>query len=130
MEVNNYKDVNKQNKNRKLLKHFVIISICIAYIFLTDALNIGCPFRWLTGIPCPACGITRAYLSFCSLDFRGAFLNHPLFWLLPVLVFIGIHKDTNMLKFLNEKTTRIILISGAILFIAVYFIRLFNGYFL
>lgn len=126
MEESNNKDVSKQNKI--ILKHFVIISICIAYIFLIDALNIGCPFRWVTGIPCPACGITRAYVSFFSLDFKGAFLHHPLFWLLPILVFIGVHKDTDMLKFSNKKVEHIIIILGAIFFIVVYFIRLFNGY--
>ena len=123
-EIKSFKT--KNNKSKIILKHFVIILICTAYIFVIDTLNIGCPFRWLTGIPCPTCGITRAYVSFFSLDFKGAFLNHPLFWLLPILLFIGIHKDTNMLKFLSKKTKLLILIAGAVLFIVVYFIRLFS----
>jgi len=118
----------KGTTKKIIFKHIIILLTCTAYILIINALNIGCPFRWVTGIPCPACGTTRAYVSFFNLDFKGAFLHHPLFWLLPILLFIGIHKDTRMLKFLSTKTKQIILILGAVLFITVYFIRLFNGW--
>ncbi len=39
---------------------------------------IGCPFRWLTGWPCPTCGATRAALALAEFDFAGALLRYPL----------------------------------------------------
>ncbi len=44
-----------------------------------------CLFRRLTGIPCPCCGMSRAWIAALRLDFRGAFSFHPVFWSLPVL---------------------------------------------
>ena len=46
-----------------------------------------CPLYEIFGVPCPTCGMTRAWRSFLSLDFATAFSLHPLF-LLPLLVFI------------------------------------------
>lgn len=47
-----------------------------------------CFFRCLTGIPCPCCGMSRAWLALLRLDFRGAFSFHPMFWSLPVLALV------------------------------------------
>lgn len=46
----------------------------------------GCLFRNLTGIPCPGCGMTRAWLSALRLDILAAFQHHPLFWSVPLLL--------------------------------------------
>lgn len=43
-----------------------------------------CPFLFLWGIPCPGCGMTRAFLALLHLDFAAAFYYHPLF---PVVIF-------------------------------------------
>ena len=42
-----------------------------------------CPIRWILGIPCPSCGITRACEAALHLDFVLAFHYHPLFWIIP-----------------------------------------------
>lgn len=49
-----------------------------------------CPFAILTGFPCPACGMTRAILLFCTGEFRLSFSLHPvaLFWPL-LLLYLG-----------------------------------------
>lgn len=44
----------------------------------------GCPWRNLLGIPCPGCGMTRAWLRVLALDFAGAFAAHPMFWSGPL----------------------------------------------
>lgn len=38
---------------------------------------IGCPFRLLTSIPCPGCGMTRAFIALASLDIKQAFSYNP-----------------------------------------------------
>ncbi len=45
-----------------------------------------CPLRTVLHVPCPTCGMTRATLCLCTLDFAGAARLHPLvFVTLPVL---------------------------------------------
>jgi len=46
-----------------------------------------CLFKNFSGLPCPGCGMTRAYLSLFKFDLASAFYYHPLF-LLPVMVAI------------------------------------------
>ena len=56
---------------------------CIGALFVAwlalYLLDIGCVFRLMTGIPCPGCGMTRAWLAALRLDFAAAFAYHPLF---------------------------------------------------
>jgi hypothetical protein len=50
-----------------------------------------CIFRNLTGLPCPSCGLTRAFCAFSQLDFHKAFGHYPLvplayaFWLTVIV---------------------------------------------
>lgn len=37
-----------------------------------------CPVAFLTGYPCPSCGMTRAFSAILSGNFRAAFTYHPL----------------------------------------------------
>jgi len=37
-----------------------------------------CPFRTISGIPCPGCGMTRAFLALAEGDFLGALRFNPL----------------------------------------------------
>ncbi|MCL2566173.1 MAG: DUF2752 domain-containing protein [Defluviitaleaceae bacterium] len=47
-----------------------------------------CPSMWLLGLPCPACGLTRAAFSLIRLDFRGAAAYNPMiFAALPAFYF-------------------------------------------
>ena len=47
-------------------------------LFMNGLLRISvCPFRGITGLPCPACGMTRAGFLFLEGRFREAFLIHP-----------------------------------------------------
>jgi hypothetical protein len=105
---------------------------------------IGCPFRLLTGIPCPGCGMTRAFLSAFQLDFRSAFLYHPLF---PVVLFcvgaiflricryVAIHHkkfrqlrtgDINdiMADLMEVPVTKVVIAVIAAMYMAVYAIRM------
>lgn len=45
-----------------------------------------CPFAILTGLPCPACGLTRAGLCLLRGDFVSAWETHPCIFLWVVLI--------------------------------------------
>lgn len=45
-----------------------------------------CPFRALTNLPCPGCGMTRAFLALGRLDFAGAWARNPLSFPLAALM--------------------------------------------
>lgn len=49
-------------------------------------LSLPCPLYALTGLPCPGCGMTRAWIAALHLDLAGAFGYHPMFWCVPVVV--------------------------------------------
>ncbi|MGV9711706.1 DUF2752 domain-containing protein [Gordonia sp. NPDC003424] len=47
-----------------------------------------CPFRRMTGLPCPACGLTRSWVALAHGDLSAAFgynLFGPLFMLVAVI---------------------------------------------
>ena len=48
-----------------------------------------CFFRLLTGIPCPACGMTRAVTSVLRGEIALAFSYHPLWITLPLIALLG-----------------------------------------
>lgn len=59
-----------------------IAAIAALYIGL-ELLGVTCPIRFLTGISCAGCGMSRAWLALLRLDIKAAFRYHPLF-LLPI----------------------------------------------
>jgi len=107
-----------QNLNQKDMEAVLVIIVFYAVMELS---GISCPIRFLTGISCAGCGMSRAWLSLLRLDIVAAFHYHPLF-LLPILA-------VGLLMFrprLNQHLFRVgmHMICGA--FIIVYFIRLFS----
>lgn len=82
------------NKKRRI--HLVIcvglISVLLISGLLALVLNgyslFSCLFNKLTGFYCPGCGMTRAVISFCHLDFIGCFRNNMLFFVfLPLVIY-------------------------------------------
>ena len=73
-------------KNEKKETAILLAVIVVVYV-AGQAAGITCPILWLTGISCPGCGMTRAWLHVLQGDLAGAFAFHPLF-LLPVLLLV------------------------------------------
>lgn len=92
----------------------VLFIIFFFYIF-----DIFCLFRAVTGVPCPSCGMTRAWFAAAQLDFQSAFQYHPLFLLAPVLLLFL----TDVIHW-KPKTRTIVLSCLALLFFAVYIVRM------
>lgn len=108
-----------QRKNMRR-NAYTVISIAVFYILL-HVFNIGCPIKFVTGISCAGCGMTRAWLSVMKLKFADAFSYHPLFWIVP---FGGIFLMYR--KRIPERTSHFIMGSLIVIFVTVYIIRMIN----
>ena len=74
-------------KHKKIALAFLfIVYFSISYIIL-DLLNTTCIFIYLFNVPCPGCGMTRAFLSLLKLDFKSAFIYNPTIFLMPYIVY-------------------------------------------
>lgn len=63
------------------------ILIVIVYCTITQLLfGYICPFRLLTGIPCPACGLTRAGISLLCFDINKGLFYNPM--IIPIALLI------------------------------------------
>ncbi len=70
------------NLRDKLLTLMILCVVLVVY----KIFDIPCVFDLLLNVPCPSCGMTRAYINLMHLDFYGAFSMHPMFWSVPLLL--------------------------------------------
>lgn len=90
------------------MKKYIIILILIVLIFTGF---FACPFYNFTGVPCPACGITRACKLFLTGRIKDAFIMHPLFWMPAIFLFKPLRKKWIVVTFIT-------------IFISVYIVRM------
>ena len=100
-----------------LRRYKAVISLVLTlalYCAISMVLHIPCPIVWLTGVSCPGCGITRACLSLCRLDFAKALYYNPsIFFVLPAAVLIVVFSLKKMVK--ARKTVVILAAAGMVL---------------
>ncbi len=78
------------------------LSLIIGVIYLLLSMfSVGCPLRFLSGIPCPGCGMTRAVWYALQLDFAYAWYYHPLFILAPLMVLLFLFESYLPSKFIR-----------------------------
>lgn len=74
------------------LKNGLILFILISFLSLIAIMPVACVFKTVTGISCPACGMTRAFVSILHFDFLDAcyqnLLSIPLFLFLVFSAFM------------------------------------------
>ena len=115
-----------KSKSNKRLKRFLVIHGVVLLSIPFFIFVYTCPVHYFLHIPCPGCGITRAYIAILSLDWKAAFRYHPLFFMvLPILLYVP-HRDI-LGKRLKDKTETFIYVITSISFIIVYIIRMLNG---
>lgn len=107
----------KLRQNRELLLILTVVGIYVAVAYI---LSLKCPVVWITGFSCPGCGITRALVSVCKLDFAGAWYYNPMiFYLIPA---VPVFLIAQLCK--KDKLMQTLLCVTVGLMIAVYLVRL------
>ena len=74
LKINNWKD--------KLWTFGIFALVMIFYLVVKPT----CPMLRYLHIPCPCCGMTRAWFCVLRMDLAGAIQMHGMFWSVPVLV--------------------------------------------
>lgn len=108
---------------RQLMKDriLLIVFIIVIYLFLS-LLSVGCPLKFMSGISCPGCGMTRAVFSALNLDFTSAFHYHPMFLLAPLMVLLFLFDF-----YINPKLLRVLWAIIISAFLITYLIRLLTA---
>ncbi len=106
----------------KIKDRVIIVCVIGLLVLMLYILDIGCLVKLFTGFSCPACGITRAWISILQGDFTKAFYYHPLFIYAPFVVLTIAFEDK-----LPKKALSIFWGIAGVLFIGCYIYRIVNG---
>lgn len=102
----------------------IIFLFAVGTVILNTVFKVGCIFKAVFHVPCPVCGMTRAYLSLLKLDFKSAMYYNPAFWLFPIICLFGI------LAAADKKRTKIWLtafLAAIALLLIIWIVRLCLG---
>ena len=88
---------------------------------LLDADPPLCPFRLVTGRPCPACGLTRSWSAATRLDVAESAAWHPLG--IPALLGALVVASGAMAPDLDDARTRRLAAAGAVAWLGVWLVR-------
>ena len=103
-------------------RNIFILLILILFLLVINFIPVTCIFKQATGISCPSCGMTRAFYSILSFNFKQAFfyniLSIPLFIFIIFSIIMLIHDSfknefnyiTKLEKILSNKIIIIILL--------------------
>ncbi len=99
------------------------IALGVSFVLIVaEYLLFGCPIRFLTGICCPGCGMTRAVWALCHLDAASAVYYHPLVFLMPAVLIVWLLR-----KRIPKHVYYALFIAAGAAFLAVYAYRLASG---
>jgi len=60
---------------------------------INNSLQLACPFRFITGIPCPGCGMTHSFISITQGNIWDAACFNPFSFFLIFLLCISLFPD-------------------------------------
>lgn len=80
-----------------------------------------CPFKMITGIDCPGCGLTRAFLCIFLGDISAAVMYHPASPLIFAQLVYILYYQFILLKNINKKIV-IVCIFADVLFMAAFWL--------
>ena len=120
----------KQILNLASKKYFIPLGIT-SYLFFKNYYSlpgISCPFRQITGIPCPTCFLTRSTCLALQGDIEDSFKMHifgPFVALVLVIWSIRSIKTKTFFPFLIKDKHLVVTSIGLIIY---WIFRIFNGF--
>lgn len=113
------------NADKRRLNRIEVITsvtaVVVLYVIL-ESFGVTCPIKYITGISCAGCGMSRAWISLLHFNIHDAFMYHPLFFLPPVVVIVMLFKSK-----INIKFYKIFMFTMTGAFVIVYLYRMFIG---
>ncbi len=106
---------------RKIKELMPPVLIVAGVYFLLYFMGIGCPLKFLTGISCAGCGMTRAYICLLHGDISGALYYHPLFMLPPPVLILILCK-----KRIPQRIYYLLMFTVIAAFLIIYLLRLLD----
>lgn len=73
---------------KPFLLRLLLLALLALALLLVVYYGTPCLIRKYTGVICPACGMSRAWLAALRLDLASAFYYHPMFLSIPVLALV------------------------------------------
>ena len=96
-----------------------IVVVIAAFYGVLHLIGVNCPIRFLTGISCPGCGMTRAWISLLQGNLSAAVSYHPLLFTVVPAVIAVFFRSRIPKRIFSILTWALIL-----LFLAVYLYRM------
>lgn len=113
------------NADKRRLNRIEVITsvaaVVVLYVIL-ESFGVTCPIKYITGISCAGCGMSRACIALLHFNIHEAFMYHPLFFLPPVVVIVMLLKSK-----INIKFYKIFMFTMVGAFVIVYLYRMFIG---
>lgn len=113
------------NADKRRLNRIEVITsvaaVVVLYVIL-ESFGVTCSIKYITGISCAGCGMSRAWIALLHFNIHEAFMYHPLFFLPPVVVIVMLLKSK-----INIKFYKIFMFTMAGAFVIVYLYRMFIG---
>ena len=100
---------------RANVKIRIILSHLAVALALTALAAFGCPFFRLTGLTCPGCGLTRAYIHALHGEFSVAFRYNPFFFTIPFYIFAFAHRSCGFMRKCRRPTDIFLIVYTALL---------------
>lgn len=104
-------------KKYRKLNLISILFIVVIYLLIT---RFTCLVKFITGFPCPSCGITRAYKCVLNLNFSGAWNYNPLYWFIPPVILFIIISDKPLFHSTKKQIIFLIVIFTIIFSVYIY----------
>ena len=70
----------KRKSHRRIEVITSVAAVVVLYVIL-ESFGVTCPIKYITGISCAGCGMSRAWISLLHFNIHDAFMYHPLFFL-------------------------------------------------
>ncbi len=106
-----------------LKKTWPFLIAFFVYVLITYLADFnGCVSKLVFGVPCPGCGLSRAFFSLITFNIPLAIYYNPLIFLIPIIAFVLIFHDINWVNKIYQ--SKIFWIFLLFIIIVVFVIRM------